>query len=48
MLDRDFGGWFSETTRDGALIGDGSKANQWKANYHASRALMSVSRILGP
>lgn len=48
MLDRDFGGWFSETTRAGALLGDGAKANQWKANYHASRALMNVSRILRP
>ncbi len=28
------------------LLGDGSKANQWKANYHTSRALMNVARML--
>lgn len=46
MLDPKHGGWFAETTREGELIGDGAKANQWKANYHASRALMNVSRIM--
>lgn len=48
MLDPEFGGWFTLTDRSGELIGDGAKASQWKANYHASRALMNVSRILGP
>jgi mannobiose 2-epimerase len=47
MIDSTHGGWFSETKRDGALLGDGSKANPWKANYHTSRALMNVARVLG-
>jgi cellobiose epimerase len=47
LLDPIHGGWFSETTRDGKLLGDGSKANPWKANYHTSRALMNVARTLG-
>ncbi len=46
LLDPVHGGWFSETTREGKLIGDGSKANQWKANYHTSRALMNVATML--
>ena len=46
LLDHVHGGWFSETTREGKLIGDGSKANQWKANYHTSRALMNVATML--
>ena len=48
MLDSEFGGWFAETDRDGNRIGDGFKASQWKANYHTSRALMNVARILQP
>jgi mannobiose 2-epimerase len=40
------GGWFATVTREGKLIGDGSKANEWKANYHTSRALMNVTRLL--
>ena len=48
MIDPLHGGWFAETTRDGSLIGDGAKANPWKANYHTSRALMNVSTLLGP
>ena len=40
------GGWFGELTRDGRPIGDGRKATQWRANYHTSRALMNVSRML--
>jgi mannobiose 2-epimerase len=47
MIDPRHGGWFAETTREGSLIGDGAKANPWKANYHTSRALMSVSLLLG-
>jgi mannobiose 2-epimerase len=47
MLDPTHGGWFSETKRDGTLLGDGSKANPWKANYHTSRALINVARVLG-
>ncbi len=47
MIDPLHGGWFAETTRDGSLIGDGAKANSWKANYHTSRALMNVSVLLG-
>jgi mannobiose 2-epimerase len=47
MIDARDGGWFSETARDGTLIGDGAKANAWKANYHTSRALMNVATLLG-
>lgn len=46
MIDPEFGGWFSETERDGRLKGDGSKANEWKANYHTSRAMMNVAGLL--
>jgi mannobiose 2-epimerase len=46
MIDPIDGGWYAETTRDGRLIGNGDKANQWKANYHTSRALMNVVRTL--
>ena len=46
LLDPVHGGWYSETTQEGKLLGDGSKANQWKANYHTSRALMNVARML--
>jgi len=46
MLDPVGGGWYAETTRDGKLIGDGAKANPWKANYHTSRALMNVAKQL--
>jgi mannobiose 2-epimerase len=47
LIDPLHGGWFAETTRDGTLIGDGTKANPWKANYHTSRALMNVAALLG-
>mgnify|MGYP001060196406 CR=1 FL=1 len=46
MLDPEHGGWFAETDRAGELLGDGAKANKWKANYHTARALMNVSRLL--
>jgi mannobiose 2-epimerase len=46
LIDPVHGGWYAETTREGKLIGDGGKANQWKANYHTSRALMNVARML--
>jgi mannobiose 2-epimerase len=46
LIDPVHGGWYSETTRDGKLVGDGAKASQWKANYHTSRALMNVARML--
>jgi cellobiose epimerase len=46
MLDPAYGGWYAETTQDGKLIGDGAKANPWKANYHTSRALMNVAKQL--
>ncbi len=48
MLDPDHGGWFAETDRDGRLKGDGAKADEWKANYHTSRAMMHVARALAP
>ena len=47
LIDPVHGGWYAETTREGKLIGDGAKATQWKANYHTSRALMNVARMLG-
>ena len=47
LLDPVHGGWYWDTTRDGTLIGDGAKANAWKANYHTSRALMNVVKMLG-
>jgi cellobiose epimerase len=47
LLDPVHGGWYSETTREGKLIGNGQKASQWKANYHTSRALMNVAKELG-
>ncbi len=47
MIDHQHGGWFAETARDGTLIGDGAKANPWKANYHTSRALMNSATLLG-
>jgi mannobiose 2-epimerase len=46
LLDPVLGGWYSETTQDGQLIGDGAKANPWKANYHTSRAMMNVAGLL--
>jgi mannobiose 2-epimerase len=46
MIDPVHGGSFSETTREGKLIGNGQKASQWKANYHTSRALMNVANGL--
>jgi mannobiose 2-epimerase len=46
QLDPEHGGWFGEVDADGRLLGDGRKATQWKANYHTSRALMNVARML--
>jgi cellobiose epimerase len=46
MLDPQHGGWYSETTENGTLSGGDGKANPWKANYHTSRALMNVARML--
>jgi mannobiose 2-epimerase len=46
LIDPKYGGWFTETTREGALVGDGRKATPWKANYHTSRALMNVRTML--
>jgi mannobiose 2-epimerase len=46
FLDPIHGGWYAETAADGKLSGDGAKANQWKANYHTSRAMMNVARML--
>jgi mannobiose 2-epimerase len=46
MIDPRHGGWFGETLADGTLKGDGAKATPWKANYHTSRALMNVARLL--
>lgn len=46
LIDPEHGGWFEVATRAGELIGDGRKANPWKANYHTARALMGVARRL--
>jgi mannobiose 2-epimerase len=46
LLDSTHGGWYAETTSDGKLLSDGSKANPWKANYHTSRAMMNVAKML--
>jgi mannobiose 2-epimerase len=46
QLDAKYGGWFGEVRAAGELIGNGQKANQWKANYHTARAMMNVARML--
>lgn len=46
LIDPEHGGWYEETTREGDRIGDGRKAQQWKANYHAARAMMNVVTML--
>lgn len=46
LLDQEHGGWYAETARDGKLLGGDGKSNPWKANYHTSRTLMNVARIL--
>ena len=46
LIDPVHGGWFGQTTREGQRQGDGAKADQWKANYHTSRALMNIVRML--
>lgn len=46
LIDPDHGGWYEETTREGVRIGDGRKAQPWKANYHAARAMMNVLTML--
>ncbi len=46
LIDPVHGGWFPETLRDGTLHGDGAKASPWKANYHNSRAMMNVVKLL--
>jgi len=46
QLDATHSGWFSGVARDGALLGDGHKASQWKANYHTARAMMNVVQML--
>jgi mannobiose 2-epimerase len=46
MIDPVHGGWYWETTREGTPSGESRKATPWKANYHTSRALMNVSKML--
>jgi mannobiose 2-epimerase len=46
LIDPVHGGWYAETTREGRLLGDGAKANPWKANYHTARTLMNASAML--
>jgi mannobiose 2-epimerase len=45
-VDAEYGDWYWEVTADGKQLGDGQKANAWKACYHTGRSLMNVSRIL--
>ncbi|MFO0960880.1 MAG: hypothetical protein U0800_26155 [Isosphaeraceae bacterium] len=47
LIDPEHGGWYEETTRESARIGDGRKAQPWKANYHTGRAMMNVVTMLG-
>jgi mannobiose 2-epimerase len=47
FIDPVHGGWYTQTTRTGRLIGDDGKSQQWKANYHTSRALINVVKLLG-
>jgi cellobiose epimerase len=47
LLDPVHGGWYTQTTRAGRLIGDNGKADQWKANYHTGRAMINVAKLLG-
>ena len=47
LLDPEHGGWYMETTRSGKIIGGDGKAHYWKANYHQSRTLMNVAKLLG-
>ena len=46
LLDPVHGGWYADLTAEGKPLDDGFKASQWKANYHTSRALMNVARML--
>jgi mannobiose 2-epimerase len=46
MIDPKHGGAVRRTTRDGKIHAGETKADAWKANYHASRALMNVSKEL--
>ena len=46
LLDPVHGGWYAETTFDGKRSATAAKAGQWKANYHTSRAMMNVARML--
>ncbi len=46
FLDAEYGGWYMWTTRDGKLIGDSRKANEWKVNYHTTRAMIGVATML--
>ena len=47
LIDPVHHGWYMETTRERRFMGDGRKATQWKANYHTSRAMMNVAKMLG-
>ncbi len=46
LIDHDRGGWYWETRADGSPLGEPRKANQWKANYHTARAMMSMATML--
>ena len=43
LIDKEFNGWYEAATAAGRRIGDGRKAQPWKANYHNARALTNVA-----
>ncbi len=46
ILDPEFGGWFSEASKDGKPQGGIEKGHLWKTPYHEVRALLHVSAML--
>jgi cellobiose epimerase len=47
LIDPEHGGWYMQTTRAGKIMGDDGKAHYWKANYHTSRTMINVAKLLG-
>ena len=47
LLDPVHGGWFLVTDAAGTTVGIDSKATPWKVNYHTTRAMLNVARMLG-
>ncbi len=46
QVDRQNRGWLSSVTREGSLIPNQPKSDQWKDPYHQGRALLNVSAAL--